>query len=127
MIDPVSWAWQGTDLSIRGGAPTSAQCGEPGSFGQVMQDALASWRVSQHANHRMEERGISLTSADWRAMEQAAKQAESKGARDTYMVMGDVGFVVHLPSRTLVTALKHEEHPIVTQIDSVVFVSRPDR
>ncbi|AEJ43271.1 hypothetical protein [Alicyclobacillus acidocaldarius] len=127
MIDPVSWAWQGANLSIHGGTLASTTRSEPGAFRQLMQDALASWRVSQHATHRMEERGISLTSADWRAMEQAAKQAESKGARDAYMVMGDVGFVVHLPSRTLVTALKHEEHPIVTQIDSVVFVSRPDR
>lgn len=92
-----------------------------------MQDALASWRVSHHAGHRMAERGITLDSADWVAMERAAQQAEAKGARDTYMVMGDVGFVVHLPSRTVVTALSHQEHSVVTQIDSVVFLSRPDR
>lgn len=92
-----------------------------------MQRALGPWNVSQHAGNRMAERGISLTSSDWLAMEQAAKQAEAKGARDTYMVMGNVGFVVHLPSRTLVTALHPAEHPIVTQIDSVVFVSRLDR
>ena len=127
MIDPISWSWQGAPTSALDGTSSFAQRGDRRDFLQVMQDALASWRVSQHANSRMAERGISLTSADWRAMEQAAQQAESKGARDTYMVMGDVGFVVHLPSRTLVTALKHEEHPIVTQIDSVVFVPRPDR
>ncbi|WP_304458537.1 hypothetical protein [Alicyclobacillus sendaiensis] len=127
MIDPVSWVWQSAEVPVRQGASTSARRREAGSFEQAMQDALAAWRVSQHASSRMEERGISLSSADWNAMEQAARAAEAKGARDTYLVMGDVGFVVHLPSRTLVTALKHEEHPVVTQIDSVVFVSRLDR
>ncbi|WP_206830793.1 hypothetical protein [Alicyclobacillus fructus] len=127
MIEPVSWSWG--EVRSRESVATSSSTSSSGrsAFRQAMQSALGPWNVSQHAGNRMAERGISLTSSDWLAMEQAAKQAEAKGARDTYMVMGNVGFVVHLPSRTLVTALHPAEHPIVTQIDSVVFVSRLDR
>lgn len=103
-------------------------------IGSTFQDALRnatessnrSWNVSQHAQQRLSQRGIQLSKGDFDAMEQAAKQAEQKGATNAYMVLGPSGFVVNLPSRTVVTAMDNASHPVVTQIDSVVFVNKLD-
>ncbi|WP_245629999.1 hypothetical protein [Alicyclobacillus acidiphilus] len=104
---------------------------QPGaSFRDVLSAAAKSatngWNVSQHAQQRLSQRGIQLSASDLDAMERAAKQAEQKGATNAYMVLGPSGFVVNLPSRTVVTAMENASNPIVTQIDSVVFVNRLD-
>lgn len=59
-------------------------------------------------------------------MDQVANQAQSKGSKNAYMIVGQAGLVVNLPSRTVVTAMQHEPNTIVTQIDSVVVVNKPD-
>ncbi|WP_206922412.1 hypothetical protein [Alicyclobacillus suci] len=81
------------------------------------------WNISSHAQQRLQQRGITLSDADLQAMDQAANLAQKKGAKNTYMILGQAGFVVNLPSRTVVTAMENKDHPIVTQIDSVVFVN----
>lgn len=86
----------------------------------------ATWNVSQHAQQRLTARGIHLTNGDFHAMDAAASQAEQKGARTAYMVLGHAGLVVNLPSRTVVTAMENHSNTVVTQIDSVVFVNRLD-
>lgn len=82
----------------------------------------ATWNVSLHAQQRLTSRGIQLTKGDFQAMDTAASQAESKGARNAYMILGQTGLVVNLPSRTVVTAMENHSHTVVTQIDSVVIV-----
>lgn len=85
------------------------------------------WTVSQHAKERLAQRGISLSAGDFKQMADAAIHAEQKGAKNAFMVVGSsTGLVVHLPSRTVVTAMNHQANTIVTQIDSVVFVNKLD-
>lgn len=101
------------------------------SFGDVLAKASSDsnqvdWRISQHAQERLAQRGITLSNADLSKMTLAAKQAQEKGAKDAYMVIGQTGLVVNLPSRTVVTAMNNQDSTIVTQIDSVVFVKGPD-
>ncbi|SDW30656.1 flagellar operon protein [Alicyclobacillus hesperidum] len=99
------------------------------SFHDVLFQAAAesSWKVSQHAQQRLSERGITISTHDFALMEKAARQAEARGAKNAYLVAGGAGLVVNLPSRTVVTALDHREQPIVAQIDSVVFLDKLDR
>ncbi|GMA59010.1 hypothetical protein GCM10025858_35130 [Alicyclobacillus sacchari] len=99
------------------------------SFRDALFQAAAgpSWKLSQHAQQRLSERGIVISKQDFDLMEKAAQQAEARGAKNAYLVAGRAGFVVNLPSRTVVTALDNREQSIVTQIDSVVFLDKLDR
>lgn len=117
--------------------PTNVQSRQPAQhlaqnaqFEDVLAQAKSGgdsgWTISQHAKDRLAQRGISLSAGDFKQMADAANQAEQKGAKNAFMVVGpNMGLVVHLPSRTVVTAM-NQTNTIVTQIDSVVFVNKPD-
>lgn len=88
---------------------------------------VTSIKMSAHALARLKQRGIELTEGDMNQLGRALDRAESKGSRDTYMVYGSTGFVVNVPNRTVVTAMLNTEDTVVTNVDSVVIVQRPDR
>ncbi|GMA61561.1 hypothetical protein NZD89_17685 [Alicyclobacillus fastidiosus] len=113
---------------------SSAKPGRAADAGETFQAALSAaadrqsgtWNISAHAQQRLAQRGLSLSQSDLVAMDQVANQAQSKGSKNAYMIVGQAGLVVNLPSRTVVTAMQHEPNTIVTQIDSVVVVNKPD-
>lgn len=95
------------------------------SFEELLQarvQAGQGLKVSGHAESRLRERGIQLSQADWSRVETAVNRASQKGAKDAYLMMGQVGFVVNVPNRTVITAMEHGPQTIVTNIDSVVVV-----
>ncbi|QSO54989.1 hypothetical protein JZ785_08155 [Alicyclobacillus curvatus] len=107
----------------------STNFGQGDSSGTSFQDFLQAsvngalrLKVSSHARTRLQERGISLSQADWNRVETAVERASQKGSKDTYLMMGDVGLVVNVPNRTIITAMDHTSQTIVTNIDSVVVV-----
>ncbi len=110
----------------RAGSVSEPPCA---SFGEVLQAANEATKVrfSAHALSRLQERGVALSREDVLQLEAAVDTAGKKGARDAYLVFGDAGFVVNVPNRTVVTALTNGDGTLVTNIDSVVFVHRPDR
>lgn len=83
--------------------------------------------MSAHATQRMQQRGLSLNGADWSQIGQAVDKAESKGAKEAYLMYGNAGFVINVPNRTVITAMINQEDTVVTNIDSVVIVPRLDR
>jgi len=95
------------------------------SFQNVLARALPapnSLKVSAHAEHRLQEHGVQWSESDWGKVQSAVDLAGGKGARDAYLVYGQVGLVVNVPNRTVVTALEHGPRTVVTNIDSVVVV-----
>ncbi|GMA49033.1 hypothetical protein GCM10025857_03900 [Alicyclobacillus contaminans] len=97
-------------------------------LGQVEQlGSTGGLKVSAHASERISQRGVTMTAQDWLQVSQAVDRAEAKGCKDAYVLYGNTGFVVNVPNRTVVTAMVHQDHTIVTNIDSVVMASRPDR
>jgi len=106
---------------------------EKGTNGTAFADVLTKvqgqpspLRFSAHAESRLRERGLHLSQADLTRIQTAVEKAGSKGSKDAYVVYGDTGFVVNVPNRTVITALANQDEPVVTNIDSVVVVSRPD-
>ena len=81
-------------------------------------------KFSAHAQERMAGRGISLSGSDLQNLENAANAAAAKGSRESLLMMNDVGFIVNVKSRTVLTALDTAmlNDRVVTNIDSAVFV-----
>lgn len=101
---------------------TSGRPVESGAFAQVLQEELsapAAVRFSRHAAERMQRRGIQITPAELAKLGRAVQIAEAKGAKDSLVVSGPLSYVVHVPSKTVVTAL-YGEQQVFTNIDSAV-------
>ncbi len=79
------------------------------------------FRVSAHAQKRLNERNITMDSDLESSLNRAFSELEAKGARDSLVLTREGAFVVNVPSRTLVTAMGIDEmrDGIVTNIDSV--------
>ncbi|MEX2672235.1 MAG: TIGR02530 family flagellar biosynthesis protein [Phycisphaeraceae bacterium] len=99
------------------------------AFSDLLQQARANpthepLKLSAHAQQRLEQRGISLSDQQMNALAQAADRAGAKGANDALMLMDDVGMIVNVPNRTVLTVLDEARmnDGVVTQIDSAVIV-----
>ena len=97
--------------------------GSPTSFKEVLNRNVL--KFSQHAELRMQQRGISFKPETINEIVNAIDQAAAKGAKDSLVVYRDVAMIVNIPSRTVVTAMdgKSLQGNVFTQIDSAVIVN----
>lgn len=111
--------------------PPSSGSSSPGTFADTLEqlhrprrDPAQAVKLSAHAAQRIEQRDISLTRPERRALGQAMHQLEAKGSRDALLLRTDAAFVVNVPNRTVVTAINQNElkERIFTQIDSAMLV-----
>lgn len=81
-------------------------------------------KFSAHAQRRLASRDIAMDDGRLGKLAQAVDQAAAKGAKDSLMLMDDVGLIVNVPSRTVVTAMTAGgmEHGVITNIDSTVII-----
>ncbi len=93
------------------------------SFSSIFQDELDKVKFSNHALKRLENRNIQLSDNEINKIQDAVQKAESKGSKDSLVMMNDTAFIVNIPNRTVVTALPvgDSNENIFTNIDSVVF------
>jgi len=103
-----------------------SQVGAQDKSGAPFEAALenAEIHLSKHAQKRLEAREIELSSMDRAKLSNAFSSLEKKGARDSLVLMGDLAFIVNVPSKTVVTALSREQmkDQVFTNIDSTVLV-----
>ncbi|MEX2446441.1 MAG: TIGR02530 family flagellar biosynthesis protein [Dehalococcoidia bacterium] len=79
-------------------------------------------QFSKHAARRIEQRGLDMDAQRLARLSHAVDQAESKGARDSLILLDELALVVSVQHRTVVTAMDEQsskEH-VFTNIDSVV-------
>lgn len=93
------------------------------SFDVIFKQELENVKFSNHALKRLENRNIKLSDQAITKINDAVQKAESKGARDSLVMMDNTAYIVNVPNRTVVTALPVGEsnENIFTNIDSVVF------
>jgi flagellar operon protein len=93
------------------------------SFDSIFSGELDKLSFSGHAMKRLESRDIKLDDSTIGALQNAVDKAEAKGSKDSLVMMNDMAFIVNVPNRTVVTAMKINEKPgaVFTNIDSVVF------
>ncbi|MDN5278477.1 MAG: hypothetical protein PWR01_2442 [Clostridiales bacterium] len=96
------------------------------SFNDLFNNALSTpqtnqIRISAHAQKRLEERNITMSSELENSLNLALKELSAKGARDSLVLTDQGAFLMNVPNRTMVTAMGLDEmrDGIVTNIDSV--------
>lgn len=111
-----------SELNRKPSLPVSA--GKGPAFGEILQDELLRLKFSGHAQSRMVSRDISLNENEMQTLEEAVRKAGEKGSQDTLVLFQDKGFIVNVPNRTVITAVRREQmdDSVVTNIDSAVLV-----
>ena len=79
-------------------------------------------KFSRHAVGRLIKRGISLSKTQLGKLQEAVNRAESKGSRDSLVLLNDLAFVVSIKSKTVLTAMQigKMKESVFTNIDSTV-------
>lgn len=78
-------------------------------------------RFSKHANERLAERNIDLSSDMLKRLEHGASRAREKGIRESLVMVDELAFIVNVKNNVVVTAVRDAEDAVFTNIDGAVF------
>lgn len=103
------------------------QNNKKGEFASILkqtQEQHEEIKFSKHAQLRLQSRNISLSQAQKDKMKDAVSRAESKGVKDSLVLMDNLAFVVNVRNRTVITAANSNEltENVFTNIDGAVIV-----
>jgi len=104
---------------------TRVSQGTASSFNKVLSDAIAGRepvQFSRHANNRLNNRKITLTSEQLNRVESGLNAANAKGIRDSLVLVDNVALVVNVKSKTVITALERGQENVFSNIDGAVIV-----
>lgn len=92
-------------------------------FDAIFKEELEKIKFSNHAMKRLESRNIQLSESELNKIQDAVSKAESKGSKDSLIMMDKTAFIVNIPNKTVVTAIEvaNSNENVFTNIDSVVF------
>ncbi len=81
-------------------------------------------QFSKHASMRLNDRNLSLSGEQLKRIENGVEQAESKGIKDSLIIVDDIALVVNVKNKVVVTALNSgkDGKNIFTNIDGAVIV-----
>ena len=105
--------------------PIEQSLGNSGNFQKVLNDALTRQEpvhFSKHANMRLSDRQITLSSEQLNRVEAGLNKAGAKGIRDSLVLVDDVALVVNVKSKTVITALGSGVDNVFSNIDGAVIV-----
>ncbi|MBC8062237.1 MAG: flagellar biosynthesis protein [Clostridiaceae bacterium] len=101
------------------------------NFSKNFKDALnnavkknESFLISNHAAERLQNRNISLNSADMNKINDGINMADEKGSKECLILYKDLALVTSITNRTIITAVHKESSKgnVFTNIDSVVML-----
>ncbi|MFA7418959.1 MAG: TIGR02530 family flagellar biosynthesis protein [Melioribacteraceae bacterium] len=92
-------------------------------FDAIFKEELEKVKFSSHALKRLESRNIQLSESELGKIQDAVYKAESKGSKDSLIMMDKTAFIINIPNKTVVTAIDvaNSNENVFTNIDSVVF------
>lgn len=95
------------------------------AFDEILREAVQkeqAIKFSKHAQIRMRQRNILLSQQEIDLIGQAIEKAKAKGVRDSLVLMGNLAFIVNVPTKTIVTAVDGEsiKESVFTNIDGAV-------
>lgn len=79
-------------------------------------------KFSRHAQERLDARKITLEKQQIKRLSDAVSRAESKGCRESLVLLDDLAFVVSVKNRMVITAVDGDSRKdsVFTNIDSAV-------
>lgn len=82
-------------------------------------------KFSAHAIQRLQSRNIALSADDVQRMNAMADKAAAKGAQQSLFMVRDVGMIVSIKNRTVITAVDSDSmrENVFTNIDSAAVIS----
>ena len=97
------------------------------SFEKILKDKkseLAGVRFSQHAQNRLRERNITMSSNDYVRLGNAMHKISEKGGRESLVLMDNQAFLVSAKNRTVITAIdgSNLRENVFTNIDSAIII-----
>ncbi len=96
-------------------------------FDKVMEQCIKEQQklsFSNHAESRIRSRNIVLSSTDIDKLNEAVNRAESKGIKDSLLILEGAAMIVNVPNRKVVTVVDAENmrENVFTNIDGAIFV-----
>lgn len=76
-------------------------------------------KISNHAQKRMEERGIQLDQTDLTTIESAVEELNQKRSKNSLIVYKEMALIASIDNRTIITAMNADEMETITNIDSM--------
>ena len=110
-------------------SPTQETQQGAGSFSDLLtknlESDISTLKFSAHAEARLESRNIKLSQEQMQRLENATQLVAEKGARDALVMMDNLGFIVNVPNRTVITAVDSEsmQDKVFTNIDSAIIAN----
>ncbi|MEX2415315.1 MAG: TIGR02530 family flagellar biosynthesis protein [Paenibacillaceae bacterium] len=93
------------------------------SFQNILDGTMV--KFSNHAEVRLQQRGIRFGVEQLNKLETAIDKAAAKGSKESLILIQDVALIVNIKNRTVVTAIEGNQMKdnVFTQIDSAVIIS----
>ncbi|MBM7854216.1 flagellar operon protein [Desulfohalotomaculum tongense] len=97
------------------------------SFAELLREKTARQqpvKLSAHAQKRLQQRNIVLGAAEMAKISRAMQRAETKGAKDSLLMYGDLALIANIKNKTVVTAVDGHslKDYVFTNIDSAVII-----
>jgi len=97
------------------------------SFQQVFKDIVSKnsdVKFSKHATQRLEDRNINLSRDEIVKINKAIDLADSKGIKDTLIIIKDIALIANVKNKTIITAATEEglKENVFTNIDGAVIL-----
>ncbi|SNX55515.1 TIGR02530 family flagellar biosynthesis protein [Thermoanaerobacterium sp. RBIITD] len=94
------------------------------SFKSIIDKKTSEIKFSKHALERIKLRDLSISESEYNMLINAINKADSKGIKDTLILLGNKVFVVNLKNRVVITAMDGRalKDNVITNIDGAVIV-----
>ena len=98
------------------------------SFTTHLQNSISSLdklNISKHANERLQQRGIVIDDAKWKAIEEKVTQAKKMGVKESLVLLNNAALIVSAKNNTVITAMDRQEasEQIFTNINGTIVLN----
>ncbi|MBP5198104.1 MAG: flagellar protein [Lachnospiraceae bacterium] len=119
---------QMTDKLLKQSQPVSAGTTSNGlTFEDVLKQKITGAdageiKFSKHAATRLSDRNITLTQSQMDRLSEGTRKAESKGIKDSLVLVDSLAFIVNVPNSTVITAMDatNTDENVFTNINGAV-------
>ncbi|GAB4072517.1 hypothetical protein GCM10028778_03460 [Barrientosiimonas marina] len=104
--------------------PKSSEPKPSSAFKDVLHD-VQELKLSKHAEQRLDERGITISQAEWQAMTDKVSEARQKGVTDSLVLTDETALLVSTKNNTVITGMHKAEaaSKIFTNINGTILIN----